>query len=220
MAMFGFARSAPAQTDNSGTTEVLLSFPMADKGVLFGQWLRGKIMQQRGWHATNAVYIDNIACREFSDTTITMDTRQLGQRRWFRAENGEKRMESKGVVFFGAANPNWNAYYLKAMSQAKIMILVGTEGWLDSRNCVKEYVQFGDENRRRASAGQPALKGLCLTFPREQGGMPDAAITTIAQHGWQILSVSRVPIREFPYCNLGAWGLTETGLKQVLAEIP
>jgi hypothetical protein len=46
------------------TTKVLLTFPTAEQGMLFAQWLRGRIMGQRGWHTPDAVRVDYAACCE------------------------------------------------------------------------------------------------------------------------------------------------------------
>ncbi|RVT96330.1 hypothetical protein EOD42_14575 [Rhodovarius crocodyli] len=44
--------------------EVLLTFPTAEQGMLFAQWLRGRIMGRRGWLAADAVRVDYAACCE------------------------------------------------------------------------------------------------------------------------------------------------------------
>ncbi len=97
------------------------------------------------------------------------------------------------------------------------MILAGSPAWLTSRDCMREYLRFATENRRRAACGRPALKGLCLVMAGEGEGMELDAMPRI---GWQMLPAARAPISEFPYGNLGVRGLTDGCLSQVMAAIP
>ena len=185
-------------------TEVLLSFSNAGLGSIFATWLRRRIMNAKGLFDTRSVYMDNIAMREQSGTTLTQDER-------FKQAND-------GITLIGASNSGWNAAYLQAMAEATSMIVVATGEWAASQWCWQEFEQAGQEAK-----GRSAFKRVALQFP-------DTDTNTKAKFsaaGWQVMPVQKVVVGgtgargDFAEATAhkGAWVISESDLQQVLKSI-
>lgn len=189
-------------------TEVLLSFANAGLGSIFATWLRRRIMTHKGLYDTRSVYMDNIAMREQSGTSLTQDER-------FKQAND-------GITLIGASNEQWNSHYLQAMSECSSMIVVATGEWAASQWCWKEFEQAGSQAKGRGTVGR-AFNRVALKFP-------DTDADTKARFsaaGWEMIPVDKVVVGgtgakgDFAEVSAhkGGWVIGETQLQQVLKSI-
>jgi len=69
-----------------------------------------------------------------------------------------------GAFPIGARRADWNDLYLKAMSEAKVMLFVLTTEYGNSDPCRQEFGQFFGECDRRAKKAKQPLRGIALNF--------------------------------------------------------
>jgi hypothetical protein len=187
-------------------TEVLLSFSNAGLGSIFATWLRRRIMNAKGLFETRSVYMDNIAMRDQSGTTLTQDTR-------FKEANA-------GITLIGASNEQWNSSYLQAMSECSSMVVVATGEWAASQWCWQEFRQAGQEAKTRDNG---SFKRVVLQFADTDGDTR----AKFSSAGWQIIPVEKIVVGgtgasgDFAevVAHKGGWVIGENHLQQVLSSI-
>ena len=142
------AHRAAAIAAQHGRAHVVLSFGARGGGAYFARWLRWQIMQAKGLTRPNHVYLDTVALAEVPETRVaTVDARKP----WLT-----------GVASF---NGGWRAYYRNAITQAQVMLFVGTPEWSASPWCRGEYDAFRREVEERRRAQRPSLRGVALLLP-------------------------------------------------------
>jgi hypothetical protein len=187
-------------------TQVLLSFSNAGLGSIFATWLRRRIMTAKNLYDARSVYMDNIAMRDQSGTTLTQDTR-------FKDANA-------GITLIGASNEQWNAQYLQAMSECSSMIVVATKEWAVSQWCWQEFRQAGQEAETRKHGG---FKRVALQFADTDSDTR----AKFAAAGWDLIPVEKVVVGgtgvrgDFAevVAHAGGWVIREADLQQVLSRI-
>jgi hypothetical protein len=142
------------------TAHVLLSFAMANHGANFANWLRDRLMKKYALYEVDAVYLDSVVAR--SGVTIhaeyvqgrdpdkpTKPTDQwkvklpeaasLAKPRTTAVVQPDLRphmISATGAFPIGAMREDWNDLYVKAMSEASVMLFVLTTEYGQSQWCM------------------------------------------------------------------------------------
>ncbi|MCL2428546.1 MAG: hypothetical protein FWD12_04875, partial [Alphaproteobacteria bacterium] len=160
---FGSIRARPAQPYTADKTRILLSFANNGGGDLFVDWLRRKLMDVLDYYSANAIYLDNVASRNAPGGVILPDLRDKN-----RVFNPTAGTTSDGsYVRIGAMNDRWEEMWLKALSEAKVLIQVQTKEYFDSKPCAEEMAKIGAQLKKAKNT----LEVLALSFDNDLPGM-------------------------------------------------
>ncbi|EKE69143.1 hypothetical protein [Gallaecimonas xiamenensis] len=140
-----------------GVTHVTLSFGARNGGAYFARWLRYQIMQRRGWHQVNSVYLDTECLKMVPNTVSTVVD---AARPW--------------LVGVASMNGGWKEYYRHAVATSQTMIFVATPEWSNSPFCNMERRYFIYENARRRRQNLPPLRGIVLAMDGHHINIPGA----------------------------------------------
>jgi hypothetical protein len=160
---------------------------MANHGANFANWLRDKIMKRYALYEVDAVYLDSVVARSGS----RVHAERIEGRDPFEATKPNQSWKTvlpsgaplrpastalvepdlrshmispTGAFPIGAKRDDWNVLYLKAMSEAKVMLFVLTTEYGNSSWCRKEFGQFFGECERRGKNAKRPLHGIALNF--------------------------------------------------------
>jgi len=140
----------------TANTQVILSFGAAMGGFEFAMQLRWDLMKRlynMQWNSDPArVYLDAESLKNESNTSYNWDN-QLG--------------------IYKMKNHFWASFYQGAMSQAKCMIFLFTQQWLNSQYCWEELQWY-----RQRLEGPTAIKPIFVVFPDARHMLSTQAIVS------------------------------------------
>lgn len=151
------------QAYTSDKTRILLSFANNGGGDVFVDWLRRKLMDALLYYSPNAVYLDNVASRNAPGATVQPDLRD--PTKGFNPTTGTT--SDGSYVRIGAMNDQWLEMWLKALSEAKVLIQVQTKEYSESNACAKEMAKIGAELDKAGNT----LEVLALSFDNDLPAM-------------------------------------------------
>ncbi|MGQ0597504.1 hypothetical protein [Aquabacterium sp.] len=172
------------------STRILMSFAMADGGMMFVQWLRNKLMAQYGLFSTDSVYVDFVSARSGNAYYGTTPDNALPDYATVKPDTRAHMRSATNAMPIGAMHPQWKDMLEKAMDEAEVVLFILTKQFLESQWCIQELKGFKEVLGKRmgvkgivldldgtgfnpATYGLPAERISILQGAREahQGGM-------------------------------------------------
>ena len=142
------------------TTRILMSFGMADGGMMFVQWLRNRLMKDYGLFSTNSVYVDFVTARAGNCVYGVKPEAAPPHYAAVNLDGGEGRehmLSATKARPIGAMHPDWKEMFDGAMGEAEVVIFVVNKAFQASKWCMQELDGF-----RLLLARKPKLRGVVL----------------------------------------------------------
>jgi hypothetical protein len=193
------------------TTRILMSFGMAEGGMMFVQWLRNRLMKDFGLYSLNSVYVDFVTARA-GDAVYGVKLADAPPH--YAAVNLDTRdhMESvNGARPIGAMHPDWEAMFNTAMSEAEVVIFVVNDAFEKSPWCPQEL-----DNFKVLLAKRPKLRGIVLDV---DGKGFDAAARGLPPDRIAVISGGREARQGGMLWEQGLWAISEPTYRQLLKAI-
>jgi len=161
------------------TTRIIMSFAMAEGGMMFVQWLRNRLMQHYGLFSTNSVYVDFVSARAGDAYYGVTPEAPLPHYATVKADLREHMRSATQAIPIGAMHPDWKEMFTKAMNEADVVLFILTKAFMASQWCLQELDGFKLVLEKR-----PGVKGIILDlegigFDPAQKGLPTANITLV-----------------------------------------
>lgn len=193
------------------TTRILMSFAMADGGMMFVQWLRNKLMRDYGLYSTNSVYVDFVTARA-GDCYYSV-TPEVARPHYatVKIDDREHMRSSTGARPIGAMHPDWKDMFEKAMDEAEVVLFVLTEKFFASEWCRQELAGFKHVVNKRVGVRGIMLALDGVAFNASDYGLPQERMAVIAQ-----------PTEAYQGGMLwdrGLWRISDAAYGQLIREI-
>jgi hypothetical protein len=179
-------------------SRIILSFVNSNGGDLFAHWLRDRLMKDLDYYSDNAVYLDNVACRNAPGGTI---------------EAHSSTTSDVPYTSIGARHENWFEMWQTALSQAKVLIQIQTPEYFTSNACAQEMAEIREKVKSNNKLEVLAIT-VDFTLPRMVIGQPHTTpmqLTKVPGTSLPSGGDNQSPLRLLK----GSWVISETDLKWV-----
>lgn len=204
-------------------TRIILSFAMKNGGHLFSKWLRDQLMLSLNYFSPNSIYVDTVALREYETEHNLIQVNPGDQQPGMTYVAPDRRFEKQeGYTIIGAMNKGWNESFLKAISEALVMIFLLTRDYTSSQWCMQELNQFHEENKKRVKAKRIPIFGLAIRFSSEIDGSTQECSESINLGRMKVLNVPKIKTTQGSTA-LGrdgtGWAISEKSYLEILKTI-